>query len=325
MTLMSRSLPSGRVRHRPPGTWFGSRAAPSAWAPTGTTRKRRRAIVLRFDGFWIDRTPVTNRQFKDFVRATGHVTVAEIVPNPEDYPGALPHMIYAGSLTFTPPRHAVDLRDYSQWWSFTKGADWRHPHGPKSNINALDNHPVVHVSFRDALAYARWAGKELPTEAEWEFAARGGLDGADYRMGRRADAERPSHGQHLAGRVSAPEHERRRLRAHVAGHCVPAERPWRLRHDRQCLGMDGRLVLAEARRRRAESLLHPAEPARREPRRQLRPCHDERQDPAQGHQGRLAPVRAELLPTLSAGGAPCRAGRHIDKSSWLPLHQARRR
>src|SRR5215212_7557086 len=93
------------------------------------------------DGFWIDRTPVTNRQFKDFVRATGHVTVAEIVPKAEDYPGALPHMIYAGSLTFTPPKHAVDLRDYSQWWSFTKGADWRHPYGPKSNINALDNHP----------------------------------------------------------------------------------------------------------------------------------------------------------------------------------------
>ena len=146
------------------------------------------------DGFWIDRTPVTNRQFKNFVRATGHVTVAEIVPKAEDYPGALPHMIYAGSLTFTPPGHAVDLRDYSQWWSFTKGADWRHPHGPKSNINALDNHPVVHVAFRDALAYAQWAGKELPSEAEWEFAARGGLDGADYAWG---DDLTPN-GRHMA-------------------------------------------------------------------------------------------------------------------------------
>ena len=146
------------------------------------------------DSFWIDRTPVTNRQFKNFVRATGHVTFAEIVPKPADYPGALPHMIYAGSLTFTPPSHAVDLRDYSQWWSFTKGADWRHPHGPKSNINALDNHPVVHVAFRDALAYAQSAGKELPTEAEWEFAARGGLDGADYAWG----DELTPNGRHMA-------------------------------------------------------------------------------------------------------------------------------
>jgi len=118
------------------------------------------------DTFWIDRTPVTNRQFKEFVRATGHVTAAEIPPDPKDYPGALPHMLYAGSLVFTPPDRPVDLRDWSQWWQFMKGADWRHPHGPKTNINALDNHPVVHVSFSDALAYAEWAGKDLPTEAE---------------------------------------------------------------------------------------------------------------------------------------------------------------
>ena len=111
------------------------------------------------DGFCIDRTPVTNRQFKEFVRATGHKTFAEIPPNPRDYPGALPHMLYAGSLVFSPPAHAVDTRDWSQWWQFMKGADWRHPTGPKSNINALDSHPVVHVCYADALAYAKCAGR----------------------------------------------------------------------------------------------------------------------------------------------------------------------
>jgi formylglycine-generating enzyme len=135
------------------------------------------------DGFWMDRVPVTNRQFKEFVRATGYVTTAEVAPDPADYPGALPHMIYAGSLVFSPPGRPVDLNDWSQWWEFMKGANWRRPYGPKSNINALDNHPVVHVSHADALAYADWAGKHLPTEAEWEFAARSGLDGADYAWG----------------------------------------------------------------------------------------------------------------------------------------------
>ena len=135
------------------------------------------------DSFWIDRTPVTNRQFKEFVKATGHVTVAEIVPDPKEYPGALPHMLYAGSLVFSPPEGPVDLRNWGQWWTLLKGADWRHPYGPKSNINGLDNHPVVHVAYADALAYARWVGKDLPTEDEWEFAARGGLEGAEFAWG----------------------------------------------------------------------------------------------------------------------------------------------
>jgi formylglycine-generating enzyme len=146
------------------------------------------------DGFWIDRTPVTNRQFKEFIKATGHVTTAQIVPDPKDYPGALQHMLYAGSLVFTPPREVNGLRNWSQWWSFMKGADWRHPYGPKSNINVLDDHPVVHVSFADAIAYATWAGKDLPTEAEWEFAARGGLDGEEFAWGNALMPE----GRHMA-------------------------------------------------------------------------------------------------------------------------------
>jgi formylglycine-generating enzyme required for sulfatase activity len=144
--------------------------------------------------FWIDRTPVTNRQFKQFVKATGHVTFAEIPPDAKDYPGALPHMLYAGSLVFMPPSRAVDLRNWSEWWTFLAGADWRHPYGPKSRITGLDNHPVVHVAFADALAYATWAGKDLPTEAEWEFAARGGLDGAEFAWG---DELTPG-GKHMA-------------------------------------------------------------------------------------------------------------------------------
>jgi len=146
------------------------------------------------DAFWIDRTPVTNRQFRDFVRATGYVTFAERRPDPKDYPGALPHMLYAGSLVFTPPNHPADLRFWGEWWTYLKGADWRHPFGPRSSIHGLDNHPVVHVAYCDALAYAHWAGKDLPTEAEWEFAARGGLDGAEFAWG---DELTPG-GQHMA-------------------------------------------------------------------------------------------------------------------------------
>jgi formylglycine-generating enzyme required for sulfatase activity len=150
---------------------------------------------VRLDGFWIDRTPVTNRQFRAFVEATGHVTLAEIAPDPRDYPGALPHMLKPGSLVFVPPRHRVaDLRDWSQWWRFELGADWRHPYGPGSSIRGLDQHPVVHIAYRDAEAYARWAGKALPTEAEWEYSARGGLDAAEFAWG---DELTPG-GRHLA-------------------------------------------------------------------------------------------------------------------------------
>lgn len=152
------------------------------------------AHLVSVAAFRIDRTPVTNRQFAAFVSATGHVTLAERSPDPKDYPGALPHMLYAGSLVFTPPAHAVDLRDWGQWWQFLKGADWRHPYGPDSSIDGLDDHPVVHVSFIDAQAYAQWAGMELPTEAEWEFAARGGLDGAQFAWG---EVFMPS-GKHMA-------------------------------------------------------------------------------------------------------------------------------
>jgi sulfatase modifying factor 1 len=130
--------------------------------------------------FWIDRTPVTNRQFAAFVAATGYRTVAERIPNPADYPGALPHMLKPGSLVFRKTRGPVDLRNISNWWEWKPGAYWRHPEGRDSSVAARLDHPVVQVAFEDAEAFARWAGKALPTEGEWEFAARGGLDGAEF-------------------------------------------------------------------------------------------------------------------------------------------------
>jgi formylglycine-generating enzyme required for sulfatase activity len=138
---------------------------------------------VHVNSFWIDKTPVTNRQFSTFVKATGHVTFAELLPDPKDYPDTLPHMLYAGSFVFEPQGHPADLRDPSRGWKFMKGADWRHPYGPKSSIDGLDDHPVVHVGYSDALIYARWTGKHLPTEAEWEFAAQGGLEDAEYAWG----------------------------------------------------------------------------------------------------------------------------------------------
>lgn len=141
------------------------------------------AHYVKVDSFWMDVTPVTNRRFKEFVEATGYVTEAEHAPDAKDYPGALPQYLRPGSLVFTPPKEPVDLRDWRSWWRFKFGANWRRPYGKGSSIRPLDEHPVVHVTLRDALAYARWRGKELPTEAEWEFAARGGLHGAEFAWG----------------------------------------------------------------------------------------------------------------------------------------------
>ncbi|WP_242443593.1 formylglycine-generating enzyme family protein [Sphingobium sp. LB126] len=138
---------------------------------------------VQVDDFLIDATPVTNRQFAAFVAATGHRTLAEIAPDPNDYPGMPPEMAKAGSLLFSRPSHVPDMRDYRYWWSFCFGADWRHPLGPGSSLDGLEDHPVVHIAYADALAYADWLGKALPTEAEWEYAARGGVDGAAYAWG----------------------------------------------------------------------------------------------------------------------------------------------
>jgi len=143
-------------------------------------RPVRRVAV---DAFEIDPHPVTNEQFATFVRAEQYVTVAERPIDPKDYPGAIPELCVPGSLVFRPTSGPVDLNDWSHWWAWTPGASWEHPYGPDSSLDGIETHPVVHVAFEDAQAYAAWAGKALPLEAEWEFAARGGLDGAAFTWG----------------------------------------------------------------------------------------------------------------------------------------------
>jgi formylglycine-generating enzyme len=135
------------------------------------------------DGFWMDVTEITNAQFAKFVAATGYKTIAEIAPTKEEFPAAPPENLVAGSVVFAPTSGPVPLNDHYQWWTYVRGADWQHPEGPRSNIEGRENDPVVQVAYPDAIAYAKWAGKRLPTEAEWEFADRAGLSGKVYAWG----------------------------------------------------------------------------------------------------------------------------------------------
>ena len=147
------------------------------------------------EGFWIDRHPVTNEKFSRFVAETGHVTVAERPPDPESYPDARPELLVPTSAVFRKPRPPVDLGDAYRWWVAVPGAQWRHPRGPQSSLRGLDRHPVLHVAWEDVEAYARWAGKDIPTEAEWERACRGGgPDDAEFAWG----DELTPHGRHMA-------------------------------------------------------------------------------------------------------------------------------
>jgi sulfatase modifying factor 1 len=184
--------------HEMPSDAPGSPPHPGmVWIPGGTFKmgsddhyaEEAPAHYVTVSGFWMDSHPVTNGEFRRFIKETGYITVAEQVPKAEDYPGAIPELLVAGALGFQPSNGPVNLHDWSQWWNWTPGASWRQPTGPGSSIAKLRRHPVVQVSYEDACAFAEWAGKELPTEAQWEFAARGGLDGAVYPWGDELEPE----------------------------------------------------------------------------------------------------------------------------------------
>lgn len=161
------------------------------WIPGGTFRmgsedfypEERPVHEVTVGGFWMDRHLVTNVQFTRFVQATGYVTLAERPLNPAEFPGAPVENLQPGSMLFQKRTRPVDLRDYRNWWAWVPGTSWRHPLGPDSSLKGIGRHPVVHLAYEDAEAYARWAGKELPTEAEWEFGARGGLEDKKFTWG----------------------------------------------------------------------------------------------------------------------------------------------
>ncbi|MFC6976666.1 formylglycine-generating enzyme family protein [Halomicroarcula sp. GCM10025709] len=171
------------------------------WIPGGTFRMGSEEFypeeapvrTVTVDGFWMDRAPTTNREFAAFVADTGYTTVAERDPDPEDYPGVAPEDLVPGSAVFRQPDGPVDHRDPNEWWEYVPGADWRHPRGPDSDLDGRMDHPVVHVAHEDAAAFADWAGKQLPTETQWERAARGGLEGKRFVWG----------DEHVPGRLMA--------------------------------------------------------------------------------------------------------------------------
>ena len=311
-----RGRPSARRpvgRDRPPGV----KPPGMAWVPGGeftmgsddpeAAPAERPAHRVRVDGFWMDVTEVTNAQFRKFVEATGYATTAERPVDWEQLRKELPpgtprppdDRLAPGSLVFSPPDHPVSLDDQAAWWRWVAGASWRHPEGPGSSIEGKDDHPVVHVSWDDALAYATMGRQAAPDRGRVGVRGPGRPRRPQVCLGRRVPARRQAPGEHLAGPLPGHEHAGRRLPPDGPGQVVPAQRVRPARHDRQRLGVVRRLVQARC------LSLGPGRRGRREPDRprgQLRP---RRALPAQASDARrLVPVQPELLLELPARRPP---------------------
>ena len=267
----------------------GPAPAGMTWVPGGTfwmgcadcgMQDAEPLHLVRVDGFWMDQAPVTNAEFERFVRETNYLTIAERPLDPRQFPGVPADKLVPGSAVFVPPAQVASLDNPMQWWRYVNGASWRRPEGGEV-LEGRANHPVVHVAWDDAVAYLKWAGKALPTEAQFEFAARGGLDRNRFAWGNDLHPQGPRAGEHLAGTLSGANTGTDGFRRHFPGERVPRQWLRPLRHGRERLAMVRRLVSAGL-------LQHAAADSRRT---------------------RKAPPTASIPPNLACPSASSAAGR----------------